>query len=111
MRRPERCPHLFRCRRPVRPDEAQDGLLELGERWSDRVTYCHVTICNTSGRRNATSGASRVAVDGVARPDNRHGGGGAHRENKPQRHKDTENLCVSVSPWLILPSVSSARAL
>src|SRR5438477_769506 len=32
-----------------------------------------------------------------------HGGGREHRENKPQRHKDTENLCVSVSPWLIYP--------
>ena len=28
---------------------------------------------------------------------NRHRGGGAHRENEPQRHKDTENLCVGVS--------------
>jgi hypothetical protein len=25
----------------------------------------------------------------------------SHRDTKTQRHKDTENLCVSVSPWLI----------
>ena len=37
------------------------------------------------------------------RPSNRHGESGAHRENQPPRHGDTEILCVSVSPWLIYP--------
>src|SRR5205809_1778506 len=42
--------------------------------------------------------------------NNRHRAGGAHGEDRPQRHKDTENLCVSVSPWLIYSLRSHAAS-
>src|SRR5436190_21386801 len=55
-----------------------------------------------SRRRLSKLMASRIRLrESGSHASNRHRGGGAHRENKPQRHKDTEKLCVSVSPWLI----------
>ena len=45
----------------------------------------------------------RITASRGVRPGHGHRGSGEHRENEPQRHKDTEVLCVSVSPWLNYP--------
>src|SRR5438093_10958774 len=45
----------------------------------------------------------RITASRGVRPGHGHRGSGEHRENEPQRHRDTEVLCASVSPWLNYP--------
>jgi len=50
-------------------------------------------LANDTERRGIAQ-PHRVRPKTCVAPSNRHRGGGEHRENEPQRHKETENLCI-----------------
>src|SRR5262245_38517938 len=65
----QRLANLLGGRRLARPEEAQDGLLQIGQpmRSVGLVTRCHVTICNTSRTADARTASELHVAQGVRR--------------------------------------------
>ena len=85
-------------------DEAMFGGQALGGEHGVRVCILDQPLATLQdGDRACGCDCHLLLPWTLVRSIDRHRGGGEHRENKPQRHRDTENLCVFVSPWLIDP--------